>query len=488
MEGATLAMNNRVDNYSHVTVPDAKKRWLELLAASVRDGTFVKLTLSLPFCADTSLKNVFIRPVALRAGHRLSFVFRHITRDITKNFTTEEGLARIDALLAAEFRAAHLFTQGQTAQLEMRDGQKPRLVLGQPRHVPALEQNHDRSKRRLIAPKQSPWLHALGVTTAEGKVCAGMEAKYRQINKFVEILQPLLGRANRDGRILPPTPSPPRSGGEDRGEEEHFRTHWQAQINPPSPRATLRGEGADYGGGGKMGPRDCADGITPVGPHFLSLVDMGCGKGYLTFAAYELLCRTGWNGASVRGIEARSDLVDLCNRAARASGFSGLQFDCGTIESTSLDRVDVLIALHACDTATDDAIAKGIQAEARLILVAPCCHKELRRQLRPPPALSETLKHGILREHQAEFVTDALRAALLEWAGYNTQIFEFISTEHTAKNLMIAAVKRERTANRDGAEGRARALAAFYGIQSQRLAGHLGFELDEPGMHADRRR
>ena len=430
-----LATNYRVDNHARVSVPDAKHRWLELLSAAVRDGTFVKVTLSRPCCADASLKNVLVRPVALRAGQRLSFVFRHRTRDVTNNLTREEGLARIDTLLEGEFRAAHLFTTGQSAQLELNDGQKPRLVLGQPRHVVAPEPTHDRAKKRWIDPKQSPWLHALGMTTAEGKMCAGMEAKFRQINKFVEILQPLLCRTERV----------------------------RADNVPPAEFVARR--------------------LLPA--RSLRLVDMGCGKGYLTFAAYELLRRTGWTGVSVRGIEARSELVELCHRLARECGFGGLQFEAGTIESTPLDRVDVLVALHACDTATDDAIAKGVQAGAALILVAPCCHKELRPRLRPPPVLAETLKHGILRERQAEFVTDALRAALLEWAGYDTKVFEFISTEHTAKNLMIAAVRRRNPTRPDDEAARVRDLAAFYGIHSQRLAGRLGFDLTKPQMNTD---
>ena len=430
-----LVTNNLVDNHARVSVPDAKQRWLELLTAALRDGTFVKLTLSRPFGADASLKNVFVRPVSLRAGQRFSFVFRHATRDITKNLTREAGLTRIDTLLNGEFRAANLFTTGQSAQLELRDGQKPRLVLGQPRHASAPEPIHDRARKLLIDPKQSPWLHALGVTTAEGKVCVGMEAKFRQINKFVEILRSLLGRTGRE----------------------------RADAVPLAESAASR----------RLSARS------------LTLVDMGCGKGYLTFAAYDLLRRTGWTEATVRGIEARSELVELCHRSARECGFGGLQFEAGTIESTSLDRVDVLVALHACDTATDDAIAKGVKAGAALILVAPCCHKELRPQLRPPPVLAETLKHGILRERQAEFVTDALRAALLEWAGYDTKVFEFISTEHTAKNLMIAAVKRERTADRDQLERWVKDLAAFYGIRTQRLAGQFGFELDKPRMNTN---
>src|SRR5205085_10008661 len=123
----------------------------------------------------------------------------------------------------------------------------------------------------------------------------------------------------------------------------------------------------------------------------------------------------------------------------------------------------------------DDAIARGIQAGASLIVVAPCCHKELRPQLRPPPALASALRHGILRERQAEFVTDALRAALLEWAGYDTKVFEFISTEHTAKNLMLAATKRSGLARDEAAAAKVRDLAAFYGVKSQALARQIQF-------------
>ncbi|HKS36431.1 MAG TPA: SAM-dependent methyltransferase [Verrucomicrobiae bacterium] len=399
-------------------MPSAKTRFLDLCAQAVRRGKLVKLTLSDYWGADATLRNVFVRPVVLRDGPRLSFVYRHATRDITKNLAQEEGLAQVATLLAAEFQTANLFTTDRSAQLEQRDGRKPRLVMGKPNHAPARELKHDRTKRRLIDPQASPWLCALGVTSADGKVAKGMEAKFRQINKFVELLQHLMT-------------------------ESRF---------------------------------EASDSFT--------LVDMGCGKGYLTFAAYEFL-RMQVKQLKIRGVEARPELVELCNRVAAENKFGGLHFEAGTIEGTSLEHVDVLVALHACDTATDDAIAKGIEAGASLILVAPCCHKELRPQLRPPPVLAAALKHGILRERQAEFVTDALRAALLEWAGYDTKVFEFISTEHTAKNLMIAAVKRERVLNREEEARRVAALAAFYGIRSQRLAGQLGFELDQPRMDTD---
>jgi len=395
-------------------MPTATKKFLELCARVVRQNSLVKLTLGKPCGPDGTLKNVFVRPVSLRAGPRLSFVFRHATRDVTRNFTFEDGLAQIEVLLGGAFQTANLFTTDQSAELELRDSREPRLVLGKPPHPAPADTRHDRPKRRSIDPKDCPWLRALGVTTADNRVAKGMEAKFRQIDKFVELLQPLLKAA----RLM--------------------------------------------------------------AKHPLSLVDMGCGKGYLTFAAYDVLRRGGTRQLQVRGVESRPELVDLCNGIAAANQFDGLRFEAGTIESVALERVDVLVALHACDTATDDAIATGIRAGASLIVVAPCCHRELGRQLRPPPALAPAFQHGILRERQAEFVTDALRAALLEWAGYDAKVFEFIATEHTAKNLMIAAVKTAREADRDQAARRVQALAGLYGIASQRLAGRLGFLLNAP--------
>jgi SAM-dependent methyltransferase len=205
----------------------------------------------------------------------------------------------------------------------------------------------------------------------------------------------------------------------------------------------------------------------------LEVVDMGCGKGYLTFALAALLGER----ARVRGIEARPALVDLCNDLAAQQGFAArLAFTAGTIAATPLERLDVLVALHACVTATDDALAKGIAAGAQLLVVSPCCQKELRPQLTAPAVLADALQHGIFQERQAEFVTDALRAQLLSWAGYHTRVFEFISTEHTAKNLMIAAIKTHAPGDPARA-ARIRDFAKFYGIQTQRLAAHLSFPL-----------
>ncbi|MCE9608668.1 MAG: SAM-dependent methyltransferase [Chthoniobacter sp.] len=207
----------------------------------------------------------------------------------------------------------------------------------------------------------------------------------------------------------------------------------------------------------------------------LRVLDMGAGKGYLTFATAAFFRESGVD-AEVVGVEARTDLVELTNRVARETGFARLRFEHRAIGDFAGENgaADLLIALHACDTATDDALHHGIRAGASLILAAPCCHQEIRAQLTPPPVLREVLRHGILAEREAEIVTDGIRALLLEIHGYKASVFEFISSEHTGKNLMIAAHKRLQPPDPAPLRERLRALLAFYGLRSPRLAQLLG--------------
>jgi SAM-dependent methyltransferase len=409
----------------------ARDRFLELLRAAVADNTLAKLTLGKPRGADPTLENLLVRPVALKTGPHLAFVWRHATRDITKNHPPAEALALLEPLIGADFLDAHLFTATQTAQLECQPDGSSRVRVKQvaaTASVPVASPTHDRVKSHLL-PADAPWLSGLGVTNNRGQPRDGMADKFRQIQKFTELLSHLLVDAGLY------TPS----------------------LVPGIP-ATVS---AKAGG-------------------TLRVIDMGSGKGYLTFAVTALL----GDRAQVQGIEARPGLVELCNRVARENNLTNLSFTAGQIDSHPVENrnskfenpLDVLIALHACDTATDDALAKGIAAGATLLVVSPCCQKELRPQLSAPPVLADALRHGIFQERQAEFVTDALRAQLLEWAGYHTKVFEFVSTEHTAKNLMIAAIKG-RPPGDPAAASRLRDFAAFYGIRHQRLAAHLGVSL-----------
>jgi hypothetical protein len=383
----------------------AREQFMAFLRDAASGGSLVKLTLGKPAGADKTLVNLFVRPVTLKSGQRLAFVWHHKTRDVTKNHDVDEAVRLLDAAIGSEFLDAHLFTTTRSLQLET-GGPAPRITTRATSRPRAAASGNDREKARAIPPA-TPWLHALGVTDDRGRPLAAMTDKFRQIERFAEILGHLLKEAQM------PTGRPIRA------------------------------------------------------------FDMGCGKGYLTFAASDLLGDSG----TICGIEARPDLVEFCTATAARMGLEGrLMFQQGSIATTEIGTADVLIALHACDTATDDALAKGIAAGAALIVAAPCCQKEVRPQIVAPTVLADSLRHGIFEERQAEFVTDALRALLLEWAGYRTRVMEFISTEHTAKNTMITAVKA-RSQGDDATGEKIRALAAFYGVRHQALAAHLGFAL-----------
>jgi hypothetical protein len=183
-------------------------------------------------------------------------------------------------------------------------------------------------------------------------------------------------------------------------------------------------------------------------PDGFHITDMGSGKGYLTFALYDYLTNILGQSPMMTGIEYREDMVNLCNSIAQMADFKNLNFIQGTIQDTEVTP-DILIALHACDTATDDAIYKGIKSNASLIVCAPCCQKQVRREFKPSELFSGILKHGILQERQAEIITDGIRAMILEAWGYKTKVMEFISTEHTPKNLLIIARKTRKTNNPD---------------------------------------
>jgi 2-polyprenyl-3-methyl-5-hydroxy-6-metoxy-1,4-benzoquinol methylase len=207
----------------------------------------------------------------------------------------------------------------------------------------------------------------------------------------------------------------------------------------------------------------------------LQVVDMGAGKGYLTFALAHALRLKGWD-ARVLGVELRPELVESGNVVARDLGFEHLRFVAGAIgEWQPEGALDVLVALHACDTATDDALFQGVQAGAALLLSSPCCHRELRPQMRLPTTLSPVGRHGILLERQAEILTDALRAELLEMSGYSARVFEFVEPEHSGKNLMLAGVRRSDHGGDNEKERESfRNLWSSFGLRSQRLASLLG--------------
>jgi SAM-dependent methyltransferase len=210
-------------------------------------------------------------------------------------------------------------------------------------------------------------------------------------------------------------------------------------------------------------------------PECPTIADMGCGKGYLTFAVWHLM---RGRSAKIIGVEQRPELVANANQLAKQIGATGLEFVTGTIATVTLPALDGLIALHACDTATDDAIRRGVAAQAKLIIVAPCCHQAVRPQLGRPEPLAPVLAHGLMAERMAEWATDGLRALALEAAGYRVKMIEFIASEHTPKNLMIAAI---RTGQPTGNE-RLEAFRQFFGIQHHALLECGGLTPPSPAL------
>jgi SAM-dependent methyltransferase len=397
------------------------ERFVERCALSLADGRFVKLLLAKHHGPQADLQRVMVRAVSLKGEPCLSFVYRHTTRDVTKNLSVDAGMHTVRELLGPVFRNAHLHTADET--LELNISQRGVCTLrstplpppaeadasGDEREAPAAA-THDREKQRWVDVRQ-PFLTALGVTTAQHDVVPAMSRKWKQINKFVEVFAGAL----RASGLLSASDAP-------------------AEV----PRA-------------------------------IRVVDFGSGKGYLTFAVHDHLRGQPGVEAQVTGVELRGDLVRLGNAVVQKLGLQGLRFDEGDVSTRCAEPIDVMIALHACDTATDHAIHHGLRGGAAVILCSPCCHKQLRPQLLSPHPLRPILQHGVHLGQHAEMLTDGLRALLLEACGYDTQVFEFVALEHTQKNKMILAVRRPDARPAAASAGQIEDLKAFYGIRDHCL-------------------
>ena len=216
--------------------------------------------------------------------------------------------------------------------------------------------------------------------------------------------------------------------------------------------------------------------------HTLRVVDFGSGKGYLTFALYDYLAKQGQT-PFVTGVELNPKMVEFCQKVVQESQFTQLDFFQGDVRTYQPEHLDVMIALHACDVATDFAIHTGIRLNAQMIMCAPCCHKELRPQMQSPSVLKPMLQFGIHAGQQAEMLTDTIRALLLKAYGYETKVFEFVALEHTSKNKMILATKRQDFEAPDQAVlAQIVALKQMYGIQKHSLELLLNHQWDQQNI------
>lgn len=383
------------------------EKFTQKISETIADKTMAKIILSNKRNKDSDLKTVHIKPVLLKEKLHLCFVYRHNTNDITKNYLLPTAFTEIDKLLQENFYQAVLQSTSADWHLLLRKNNSYSFKKAKPSTNTASQWQHNKQKNYLINAKNNVYLKALGISNASGNILAKKQKKFRQINKYVEIVND----------ILKPI-----------------------AFNQP-----------------------------------IKIADMGSGKGYLTFALYDFLKNTAKKAVEITGVELRSELVQKCNTIAKQAQFENLYFEQASIQDYEPQQIDVLIALHACDTATDDAIYKGIKANAEVIICAPCCHKQIRKQLQPNNHLQRITQFGILKERQAELLTDSLRALLLETQGYQTKVFEFIETEHTPKNVLIVATKKhQQPKNPSQLQAEIQAIKATYGIEHHYLEKLLG--------------
>ncbi len=382
---------------------DDKQKFINLFLEKIESGSFVKATLGKKRGGDEQLKNIYVTPVNLKAGINLSFLYRYKTRDEVKNFSATEAAEVINSLVGVEFLSCHLFSTDRNVELSYSRKLKSKLHFSKASFQTVGSTDHNKKKNRFVSAENNQYLQLLGVVSSSGQISKKKEKKFRQIDKFIEIIDGIIRSSDLMGREK------------------------------------------------------------------ITVVDMGAGKGYLTFALFDYLKNTLKIEADIVGVEARQDVVDKCNKIAGQVGFAGLSFVKGYISDYEFESADLLIALHACDTATDDSIYKGVLAKSEVIVCAPCCHKEISPQISCENSNSELMGFGILKERQAAIVTDGLRALLLKSQGYKTNVFEFISSEHTAKNIMISAVKSKSPVDVDSINAEIESIKSLWGVKKHHL-------------------
>jgi SAM-dependent methyltransferase len=341
---------------------------------------------------------VAVRPVELKGQIHLQFSYLDKKKDITKNYL-DEAASKVDELLALPFRNIFIESGAGNLQVNFSKKGKPLISKSKPSQTQTAL-SHDRHKGRLLNEENAAsFLQAIGILTHDGRIKADMQRKYKQINEFLRLV-----------------------------DETASFTTWDE-----SP---------------------------------LHIVDFGCGSGHLTFAMYYYLREVLRLDAHVTGVDLKSELMGQLQAKSEAMGWSQLRFEVGAFADYRPEiNPDLVLALHACDTATDDALAKGIQWDSKVIVCAPCCQHELQEQMARvelPDQLASVFQDGIFFERMGDILTDTFRATILRIMGYRTDVTQFVPIEHTAKNLMIRAVKTSQPVERW--VGQYQKLKSFWGV------------------------
>lgn len=322
---------------------------------------------------NVSFTKVQVKPVSIKNQLHYQFAFHHSNKVLHENLTPDEAEERMIQLCEETFRQGMLCTVEADYQILISKKYKVSILTKSPSKT-AANLSHNR-KKQYVLEEGIPvsFLVELGIMNEEGRVLARKYDKFRQINRFLEMVQDVI---------------------------QHL----------PEGRP-------------------------------LTIVDFGCGKSYLTFALYHYLSIQQRRSLRIIGLDLKADVIEHCNDLAKRLHYGDLKFLVGDIaDYDELQEVDMVVTLHACDTATDAALEKAVRWGASVILSVPCCQHELFNQIEAP-VMEPLLSHGILKERFSALATDAIRAKLLDLLGYKTQLLEFIDMEHTPKNILIRAVR-----------------------------------------------
>ena len=319
-----------------------------------------------------------IRPVRI-AGQLVYQVEYTFEKKVThENLSAEDAMKKSLDLITEDFKQINIFLEGEDIQVLASKPATPKVSRkGGTKKQGSLDHN---KKKQYVIPEGEPvdFLVRLGVMDRDGRVFKKHYGKFRQINRYLEIVE---------------------------------------DVFP----------------------------YLPEGERPLKIIDFGCGKAYLTFAIYYYLKVLKQRNVEIIGLDLKTDVIDFCNKVAKDLKYDELKFLMGDIADYTNDHADMVVTLHACDTATDYALINAVSWNTKVILSVPCCQHELFSQIKSD-VHQPMLKHGILKDRLTEYLTDGLRGLKLEACGYDVAMIEFTSLEHTARNIMIKAVKTDASA------------------------------------------
>lgn len=347
----------------------------KLLTDIFEHGNLIKLILGNPRRKSQQVKKITIRPVSLGICMMYQAESHYQNKVLHSNMTASETMDFIKDSVQRDFKQINIFTTENDIQILANKPDKPKIIK-KAATIKDTDTSHNRSKQYIIMENQPcDFLIELGVTDERGKVFHRHYNKFRQINRFLEIVD------------------------------------------------------------------DCRDFFE--NKEEIKIIDFGCGKSYLTFALYYYFHILNNKKVNIIGLDLKENVIDFCNDTACRLGYEGLSFKLGDIADYSDTGCDMVVTLHACDTATDYALINAVKWKSHVILSVPCCQHELFKQVKNP-VLNPMLKHGIIKDKFTELITDGLRSLKLESCGYDVSMIEFTSLEHTSKNIMIKAIFNEK--------------------------------------------